>query len=87
MSPRRGRGDEGRCARSLPAAGAKTDSADGTANWEKGVERSADQNDLRVADLIRDPATFELRFDLGAGARECFSGAQRASMEARQVLP
>ena len=45
----------------------RQDSADGTANWEKGVERSADQNDLRVADLIRDPATFELRFDLGAG--------------------
>ncbi len=38
----------------------------GAANWEEGMERCAGQNDLLVADLILNPATFELQF----GARE-----------------
>ncbi len=40
--------------------------AEGAVNWEEGVERSADRNDLLVADLVRSPATFELRFDPAA---------------------
>ena len=43
----------------------RQDSAEGTPNWEEGIERSADQNDLRIADLVRSPATFGLRFDSG----------------------
>ncbi len=44
----------------------RKESAAGTINWEEGVERSADRNDLLVADLVRKPATFELRFDPAA---------------------
>ncbi|MGB7556465.1 MAG: hypothetical protein WBM04_19010 [Candidatus Korobacteraceae bacterium] len=44
----------------------RNESAEGTANWEEGVERSADRNDLLVADLVRSPATFELRFEPAA---------------------
>jgi hypothetical protein len=40
----------------------RRDSPEGTANWEEGIERSADQNGLLVADLVRDSATFNLQF-------------------------
>lgn len=47
--------------------------AEGAANWEEGVERSADRNDLLVATLVESPASFELRFDAveGAAAQNC----------------
>ena len=43
----------------------RQDHADGSASWEEGVERSVDYNNLPIADLLRSPATFELRFDSG----------------------
>ncbi len=46
----------------------RQDSVDGTANWDEGVERSADKNDLRLAELVQAPAIFELRFDGGEDA-------------------
>ncbi len=38
----------------------RQESAEGTANWEEGVERSADRNDLLVADLVRSPASLRI---------------------------
>jgi hypothetical protein len=40
----------------------RQEAAEGTASWEEGVERSADQNDLLIADLVQNPASFQLRF-------------------------
>jgi hypothetical protein len=41
----------------------KQDATEGLANWEEGVERSADHNGLLISDLVESPATFVLRFD------------------------
>ncbi len=41
----------------------RQDPREGTANWEEGVERSADQNGLLVTDLVRDSATSNLQFN------------------------
>ena len=64
----------------------RQDSAEGTPNWEEGIERSADQNDLHIADLVRDPATFELRFDSGEGghAQNYLTGQLEIQAEAVQ---
>jgi hypothetical protein len=64
----------------------RQDPADGGANWEEGVERSADHNNLPIADLLRSPATFELRFDVGdAGpAQSRLTGQLKIQAEAVQ---
>ena len=41
----------------------RQDPREGTAKWEEGVERSADQNGLLVTDLVRDSATSNLQFN------------------------
>jgi hypothetical protein len=41
----------------------RQDSREGAANWEEGVERSSDQSGLLLADLVRGPAKFEMRFE------------------------
>jgi hypothetical protein len=62
------------------------DSAEGTANWEEGLERSADQNDLVVGDLVRRPATFDLRFDgvEGAASQNHLTGQLEIQAQALQ---
>ncbi|MGB8770715.1 MAG: hypothetical protein WCC92_13940 [Candidatus Korobacteraceae bacterium] len=58
---------------------------EGTANWEEGVERSADQNGLLIADLVRHPATFDLRFEsVETAAQNHLNGRLEVRSEAVQ---
>jgi hypothetical protein len=43
----------------------RQDPAEGTANWEEGVERSADQKNLLITDLVQHSAIFDLQFGPG----------------------
>jgi hypothetical protein len=46
----------------------RLESAEGRADWEEGIERSAEQNGLLIAELARSATTFELRLDSGEAA-------------------
>ncbi len=64
----------------------RQNSTEATANWEEGAERSADHNDLLIADLVRAPATFELQFDAveGGSAQNHLAGQLEVQAEAVQ---
>jgi hypothetical protein len=47
----------------------RPDSTGTTANWEEGLERSADQNGLLISSLVESPASVKLRFDSDDAAR------------------
>ena len=65
----------------------RQESAEGTATWEEGVERSADQHDLLISDLGGSPANFELRFDSGdrASPQERLTGQLEIGAECVHV--
>lgn len=64
----------------------KQDPAYGTADWGEGIERSSDRNNVLIADLVRSPATYKLRFDDvdGTGAHDRLAGFLEMKAESAQ---
>jgi hypothetical protein len=64
----------------------RKNSADGSANWEEGVEQSADRGDLPISELVQHPAISELTFspEEVIPTQACLTGQLHIQAEALQ---